>query len=162
MKWSWAIFTAWSAWWYFWNIVTLFDLFLATLISPSYRISRVVLAMSPDPFWVCVVAYRSRERLITSSLSWPRLSQVTDAGSRIRNCHFTSWPFLERLVLTSIVFCLQRKGMQRKRRKSARLAKHGAWWKLYKETKFISDVLRIISISRLHGEEKVLRGGYGL
>ena len=113
MKRPWAIFLSVISLLVFLNIVRLFSTYFGHIVSislsDSWAIALAVLVL----LGFAVMAYRSRERLMTSLLVLGLTFLVTGCWIRLVNqetAHLIGWLLpLMGLVLTLIVFCLQRK-----------------------------------------------------
>ena len=117
MKWSWAIFISVISLTVFLNIVRLFSIYFGYIgslfLSDGWAISLAVLVL----LGFAVMAYRSRDRLMTSLLVMGLTFLVTGCWIRFVNqetAHLLGWLLpLIGLVLTFVVFRLQRKGEER-------------------------------------------------
>ena len=114
MKWSWAIFISVISLTVFLNIVRLFSIYFGYIgslfLSDGWAISLAVLVL----LGFAVMAYRSRDRLMTSLLVMGLTFLVTGCWIRFVNpetANVLRWLLpLIGLVLSFIVFRLQRKG----------------------------------------------------
>ena len=114
MKWSWAIFISVISLTVFLNIVRLFSIYFGYIgslfLSDGWAISLAVLVL----LGFAVMAYRSRDRLMTSLLVMGLTFLVTGCWIRFVNpetANVLRWLLpLIGLVLSLIVFRLQRKG----------------------------------------------------
>ena len=114
MKWPWAIFISVISLMVFLNIVRLFSIYFghigSLLLSDGWAISLAVLVI----LGFAVMAYRSRDRLMTSLLVMGQTFQITGCCVRFVNpetANVLRWLLpLIGLVLFLIVFRLQRKG----------------------------------------------------
>ena len=117
MKWSWAIFISVISLMVFLNIVRLFSIYFGHIGSLFLSDGWAVVLAVLDLFGFAVMAYRSRERLITSLLVMGLTFLVTGCWIRLVNqetAHLLGWLLpLIGLVLTFVVFRLQRKGEER-------------------------------------------------
>ena len=117
MKWSWAIFISVICLMVFLNIVRLFSIYFGHIGSLFLSDGWAVVLAVLDLFGFAVMAYRSRERLITSLLVMGLTFLVTGCWIRLVNqetAHLLGWLLpLIGLVLTFVVFRLQRKGEER-------------------------------------------------
>ena len=117
MKWSWAIFISVISLMVFLNIVRLFSIHFGHIGSLFLSDGWAVVLAVLDLFGFAVMAYRSRERLITSLLVMGLTFLVTGCWMRLVNqetAHLLGWLLpLIGLVLTFVVFRLQRKGEER-------------------------------------------------
>ena len=117
MKWSWAIFISVISLTVFLNIVRLFSIYFGYIgslfLSDGWAISLAVLVL----LGFAVMAYRSRDRLMTSLLVMGLTFLVTGCWIRFVNPEIANvlrWALpLIGLALTLIVFRLQRKGEER-------------------------------------------------
>ena len=117
MKWSWAIFISVISLTVFLNIVRLFSIYFGYIgslfLSDGWAISLAVLVL----LGFAVMAYRSRDRLMTSLLVMGLTFLVTGCWIRFVNPEIANvlrWLLpLIGLALTLIVFRLQRKGEER-------------------------------------------------
>ena len=113
MKWPWATFISVISLMVFLNIVRLFSIYFGHIgslfLSDGWAIVLSVLVL----LGFAVMAYRSRERLMTSLLVMGLTFLVTGCWMRLVNqetAHLIGWLLpLMGLVLTLVVFCLQRK-----------------------------------------------------
>ena len=117
MKWSWAIFISVICLMVFLNIVRLFSIYFGHIGSLFLSDGWAVVLAVLDLLGFAVMAYRSRERLITSLLVMGLTFLVTGCWIRLVNqetAHLLGWLLpLIGLVLTFVVFRLQRKGEER-------------------------------------------------
>ena len=117
MKWPWAIFISVICLMVFLNIVRLFSIYFGHIgslfLSDGWAVVLVILVL----LGFAVMAYRSRERLMTSLLVMGLAFLVTGCWIRLVNqetAHLLGWLLpLIGLVLTFVVFRLQRKGEER-------------------------------------------------
>ena len=117
MKWSWAIFISVICLMVFLNIVRLFSIYFGHIgslfLSDGWAVVLAVLVL----LGFAVMAYRNRERLMTSLLVMGLTFLVTGCWIRLVNqetAHLLGWLLpLIGLVLTFVVFRLQRKGEER-------------------------------------------------
>ena len=117
MKWSWAIFISLICLMVFLNIVRLFSIHFGHIgslfLSDGWAVVLAVLVL----LGFAVMAYRSRDRLMTSLLVMGLTFLVTGCWIRLVNqetAHLLGWLLpLIGLVLTFVVFRLQRKGEER-------------------------------------------------
>lgn len=117
MKWSWAIFISVICLMVFLNIVRLFSIYFGHIgslfLSDGWAVVLAILVL----LGFAVMAYRSRERLMTSLLVMGLTFLVTGCWIRLVNqetAHLLGWLLpLIGLVLTFVVFRLQRKGEER-------------------------------------------------
>lgn len=117
MKWSWAIFISVICLMVFLNIVRLFSIHFGHIgslfLSDGWAVVLAVLVL----LGFAVMAYRSRERLMTSLLVMGLTFLVTGCWIRLVNqetAHLLGWLLpLIGLALTFVVFRLQRKGEER-------------------------------------------------
>ena len=117
MKWSWAIIISVISLMVFLNIVRLFSIYFGHIgslfLSDGWAIVLAVLVL----LGFTVMAYRSRERLMTSLLVMGLTFLVTGCWIRLVNqetAHLLGWLLpLIGLALTFVVFRLQRKGEER-------------------------------------------------
>ena len=114
MKWSWAIFISVICLMVFLNIVRLFSIYFGHIGSLFLSDGWAVVLAVLDLFGFAVMAYRSRERLITSllvmGLTFPSYGML-DSSCESETAHLLGWLLpLIGLVLTFVVFRLQRKG----------------------------------------------------
>ncbi len=112
MKWSWAMFISVISLMVFLNIVRLFSIYFGHIgslfLSDGWAIVLAVLVL----LGFTVMAYRSRDRLIESTSHGPDFLsyRMLDSSCESGNCLFNRLALpLMGLVLTLIVFCLQRK-----------------------------------------------------
>ena len=117
MKWSWAMFISVISLMVFLNIVRLFSIYFGHIGSLFLSDGWAVVLAVLDLFGFAVMAYRSRERLMMSLLVMSLTFLVTGCWIRLVNqetAHLLGWLFpLIGLVLTFVVFRLQRKGEER-------------------------------------------------
>ena len=117
MKWPWVIFISVICLMVFLNIVRLFSIYFGHIGSLFLSDGWAVVLAVLDLFGFAVMAYRSRERLITSLLVMGLTFLVTGCWIRLVNqetAHLLGWLLpLIGLVLTFVVFRLQRKGEER-------------------------------------------------
>jgi len=117
IKWSWAIFISVICLMVFLNIVRLFSIYFGHIgslfLSDGWAVVLAVLVL----LGFAVMAYRSRERLMMSILVMGLTFLVTGCWIRLVNqetAHLLGWLLpLIGLVLTFVVFRLQRKGKER-------------------------------------------------
>ena len=117
IKWPWAIFISVISLIVFLNIVRLFSIYFGHIgslfLSDGWAVVLAVLVL----LGFAVMAYRSRERLMTSLLVMGLTFLVTGFWIRLVNqetAHLLGWLLpLIGLVLTFVVFRLQRKGEER-------------------------------------------------
>ena len=117
MKWSWAMFISVISLMVFLNIVRQFSIYFGHIgslfLSDGWAIVLAVLVL----LGFTVMAFRSRNRLMSSLLVMGLTFLVTGCWIRLVNqetAHLIGWLLpLMGLVLTLIVFCLQRKGGER-------------------------------------------------
>ena len=114
MKWSWAIFISGISLMVFLNIVRLFSIYFGHIGSLFYQmVGRIALAVLVL-LGFAVMAFRSRERLMSSLLVMGLTFLVTGCWIRLVNpetANVLRWLLpLIGLVLFLIVFRLQRKG----------------------------------------------------
>lgn len=123
MKWPWATFISVISLMVFLNIVRLFSIYFGHIgslfLSDGWAIVLAVLVL----LGFAVMAYRSRNRLMSSLLVMGLTFLVTGCWIRLVNqetAHLIGWLLpLMGLVLTLIVFCLQRKKKEGRSMKSA-------------------------------------------
>ena len=117
MKWPWAIFISVICLMVFLNIVRLFSIYFGHIGSLFLSDGWAVVLAVLDLIGFAVMAYRSRERLMTSLLVMGLTFLVTGCWIRLVNqetAHLLGWLLpLIGLALTLIVFRLQRKGEER-------------------------------------------------
>lgn len=117
MKWPWAIFISVICLMVFLNIVRLFSIYFGHIGSLFLSDGWAVVLAVLDLFGFAVMAYRSRERLMMSLLVMGLAFLVTGCWIRLVNqetAHLLGWLLpLIGLVLTFVVFRLQRKGEER-------------------------------------------------
>ena len=113
MKWSWAMFISVISLMVILNIIRLFSIYFGQIgslfLSDGWAISLAVIVL----LGFTVMAFRSKDRLMTSLLVLGLTFLVTGCWIRLVNqetAHLIGWLLpLIGLVLTLIVFCLQRK-----------------------------------------------------
>ena len=123
MKWPWATFISVISLMVFLNIVRLFSIYFGHIgslfLSDGWAIVLAVLVL----LGFAVMAFRSRDRLMSSLLVMGLTFLVTGCWIRLVNqetAHLIGWLLpLMGLVLTLIVFCLQRKKKEGRSMKSA-------------------------------------------
>ena len=117
MKWPWAIFISVICLMVFLNIVRLFSIYFGHIGSLFLSDGWAVVLAVLDLIGFAVMAYRSRERLMTSLLVMGLTFLVTGCWIRLVNqetAHLLGWLLpLIGLVLTFVVFRLQRKREER-------------------------------------------------